>query len=477
MVKPPRHLRKSKIRTEPSARPVSVSDQVATPRFLRWWLICFLSILFVVTAGWYFSTGRSSADRIQPRASAKATIVQRRTAEELEAFLQLPQVEKNKLPALDTQYWTERTDEAIGKLRQELPDDVLASHLCGLINLRLKRTELAESSFRHCVKLDPNNLNVKLDYANLLVQHGRDHEALQQLQTDPNSVKPTFAYLVQTGILQDRLGLLDEAEATFLQASNLVTEDADLWVRLGKVQLQLRKFAQSESAARRALVINHQDREALNLLHRALLMQKKKSEAAEVLVQLKQPPSVAQHAQHGQHAQHAPHARVSYAEQHSTEMRAVFGGVFRSLGTLYQAKQRTSEALQFFETAAELDPNNVMTLGSWAALLNKQQNHSKNAEISRLLIRLEPNNFAHYQSLSVSAMHLQQTEQAQAALELACLRFQDNGQAHLALAKLLLFLNKPVAAVEPSKRAAQLLATPEALTMLQQAMQKSGQSL
>jgi tetratricopeptide (TPR) repeat protein len=197
-------------------------------------------------------------------------------------------------------------------------------------------------------------------------------------------------------------------------------------------------------------------------------MQKKKSEAAEVLVQLKQPQSTAQHARQ---------VRVSFAEQHSTEMRAVFGGVFRSLGTLYQAKQRTSEASQFFETAAELDPNNVMTLGSWAALLNKQQNHAMSAEVSRLLIRLEPNNFAHYQSLSVSAMHLQQTEQAQAALELACLRFQDNGQAQLALAKLLLFLNKPVAAVEPSKRAAQILATPEALAMLQQALQKSGQSL
>ncbi len=260
---------------------------------------------------------------------------------EVKEEVKLPEPEPLvEITSVDMENWSARLDATLGQLNAQLKDDAQVAHLTGLINLRLKRSQLAEPALRRAVQLAPNDQEMRSDLAEQLMQLGRDDEALNVLQSLPGSELMSAKYASQLADCQLRLGLLDEANQVLASALQKDPRSSTLWLLLGKTQLQLESYADSEASVRQALANDQSNVEAWLALGQALNLQQRKEEAksaAAKAAELKraQPPV-------------APFERA-----HAQEMSKVYGSAFRSMALLYQTKGDTAKANTMFAAAME----------------------------------------------------------------------------------------------------------------------------
>ncbi len=177
-------------------------------------------------------------------------------------------------------------DEACATLTSNYPGDAKAEHLYGLIQLRLKRTKSAEPLLRRAVELSPDNLQMRADLADLLLQLGQDEEALRVLLAANAMKTPSIGSLQYYLLLADcqaRIGDLESSEATLVLATQVAPTDDAAWLRLAKVQIQQRKAERAESSVRKALQQNASNAEAWQVLHQTLKLQRREQESKEAL--------------------------------------------------------------------------------------------------------------------------------------------------------------------------------------------------
>ncbi|MFO0941157.1 MAG: tetratricopeptide repeat protein [Pirellulales bacterium] len=179
------------------------------------------------------------------------------SVEQLEQFLKIPALESDleKSTKVDVEMWTQQLDRDLEQVQQRQPNDAKIEHLVGLANLRLKRTSQAEPNLRRAVELEPSNPQMRFDLADLLLQLGRDGDALEALNGIGRTVS-NAQYLVLTAECQTRQGKLAEAVMTLTLAVELAPNNADIWVRLGKLQLQQKDFENARRNATRATEID-----------------------------------------------------------------------------------------------------------------------------------------------------------------------------------------------------------------------------
>ncbi len=104
------------------------------------------------------------------------------------------------MPALRSLHSTNRSlalDTALTALQRDLPDDAQAQHLYGVAQMRLKRTQLAEPALKLAVEKAPKDWQMRIDLADLLMQLGRNAEALELLKLKTTD-SPAPQFLVRT---------------------------------------------------------------------------------------------------------------------------------------------------------------------------------------------------------------------------------------------------------------------------------------
>ncbi len=286
-----------------------------------------------------------------------------------------------------------------------------------------------------------------------LLQLGQDEEALRVLLA-ANATKTPSATSLQYYLLladcQARIGDLESSEATLVLATQLAPSDETAWLRLAKIQLQQRKVEQAESSVRKAIQQNASNAEAWQVLHQALKLQRREEESKSALERwekLKSQPRVRD--------------ATTFDDELASSMTTIFGSCFRSLAVVYQSNGNTELAQAMYQRAILANPRDTATLLGWANMLRSAGDFRSAIELNKRLVRLQPEDYLNYQNVATLAMELSRPRDAEAALRLACKRMPENGNAHLALANFLLFLNKPGEAKAPAIRAKELLGTSE----------------
>lgn len=432
--------------------------ETAAKRRNRWAALLVLASS-VLIGSWLFVSAKSGRERAADRATQRSPSrdsLAALTADELETFLKLPDpVSPESKATMDVEAWTNKLDEALQAFDKDLPNDAQAKHLHGLIDSKLKRTQLAEPRLRQAVELAPDNLEMKLDLSDLLTQLGRDNEALTILKS---CEQPSLSasYWARLGDCQDRLGQLDDAAASFASAVATDAQNAEAWLKLGKTQIQQQKWAESEQSIRKAIELEAGNVDAWTHLGRVLSLQKRPDEAKTALARARELTT-----------SKPANASESFETAHAQSMTKVIGSAYRSLALLYQAKGNANKAHAMFRQTMEADPSDWVALGKWAALMRGLGEFEQAAQLHKQLVKRDPTEAAHYQNLANISMELNRPRDAEAALRLACLRRPSDGNSHLLLARFLLLTNKPAEAIEPAQAAAKLLDSDEAKRLVE----------
>lgn len=442
-----------------AAGPQESRARSTTPIILLTIVLALGLFAVLVRRGWLFGTTTESGDGATDLALSYQSL-EGLTIEELEDKLAIPAL--SEIPELsktiNIDAWTAQLDEACAGLKSNYPGDAKAEHLYGLIQLRLKRTKSAEPALRRAVELSPANLQMRADLADLLMQLGQDAEALQVLDASNVTEKQSALSVEYCVLLADclaRNGDLERSEATLILATQMAPRDEAAWLRLAKVQLQQRKIAEAESSVRKAIELSASNAEAWQVLHQALKLQRRDDESRAALEQWNT---------------HRPQTRVreatTFDDEMTSSMTKIFGSCFRSLAVLHESNGNKHVAQSMYQHAISANPRDSTAILGWAKMLRIAGDFRSAMELNRRLIRLQPDEFLNYQNVANLSMELSRPRDAEAALRLACRRMPEIGNAHLVLAKFLLFLNKPGEAKEPANRAMQLLRTSESESLV-----------
>lgn len=372
------------------------------------------------------------------------------SASELEALLELPHVNSETNQVIDIEHWTNIVDQALAEIERLYPNDGQVQHLMGLVHLRLKRTKLAEPHLYQAVKLLPNLHEARSDLAELLVQLGRDSEAVQVLNDRPGLAEATWQFFLQLGECHQRLGKLDEAFNAFsiaqqrAQSSSAATETvwAVLWLKLASIKHQQRRFDEALEFAEKSRQLAD-DNPELWLLMSQILKALKKTEPMQAaqkrwseLSILKQKSNIGR----------------DFEVEHSKSMSQLLAGIFRSIAAVYLEKSSTNadsihtsnldRAESLYQQALQLEVTDPHALAGLAGIERRKGNYLQAMDYNRRLIQLEPAQIAHYQNLANLAMELNQPAIAEATLRLACCRNPSDRKSQEVLNQFLDFLGQ-----------------------------------
>ncbi len=359
--------------------------------------------------------------------------------------------------------WTQQLDGDLDQLHQRWPNDAKVEHMIGLAHLRMKRTKMAEPHLRKAVELSPNNPQMRYDLGDLLLQLGLDSDAMEVLD-GLGQAASDVQYLVLQAECQTRLGRVTDAEQLLSRASQFAPKNADLWSRLGKSQMQLKKFEAAEQSARNAISLNDSHAEGWLLLGQVCKLLKKTDQARDAIQRWNELSKPKEHHAEGR----------DFELENSQSMAKVFGSAYRSLGAVYEANADQVAAAKMYSRAQQACPMDCDILLVQATLLRKQGQFAEAATLMRKVVRLQPNTYSNYQNLANLSMEQREPNQAEASLRLACLMMPENGLAHLTLARFLLLANKPSEAINAAQTAQRLTNSVEAADVLSQALTAAG---
>lgn len=431
-------------------------------------IVCFLGYLWILRNGEQTSDqGNQSSGKLSNKASSAERIrtLEGMNSAQLEQFLQIPVSDAVVVPPekIDVELWTQQLDRDLDQLHQRWANDAKVEHMIGLAHLRLKRTKLAEPHLRKAVELSPNNPQMRVDLADLLLQLGLDsnaHEVLDEFGAAVSDVQ----YLVMLAECQTRLGRVTDAEQSLTRASQVAPKNAELWTRLGKSQLQLKKFEAAEQSARNAISLDGAQAEGWLLLGQVSKFLKKTDQARDAMQRWNELSKPKEHHAEGR----------DFELENSQSMAKVFGSAYRSLGAVYEANSDQVAAAKMYSRSQQACPMDCDILLVQATALRKLGQFAEAAELMRKAVRLQPQNYSYYQNLANLSMEQREPNKAEAALRLACLAMPENGLAHLTLAKFLLLANKPSEAINAAQTAQRLSNSVEAADVLSQALTAAG---
>lgn len=135
-------------------------------------------------------------------------------------------------------------NQVLGTDKQTRPEYL---RLRALIEAGLNDTESAERDLKEAMSLAPNNINIQLNYANLLWKTGREQDALESykhsLQVDPSN----HAALTALGYLSRDLHDPAAAEKYFLKIAELYPADYVPYFALGDLYTSQRQFDRAQA--------------------------------------------------------------------------------------------------------------------------------------------------------------------------------------------------------------------------------------
>jgi protein O-GlcNAc transferase len=152
-----------------------------------------------------------------------------------------------------------RPADAEGKFRAALAlDPKSLEALLGLaVSLDAQKKPEAADAYRDYLAVHPQDAAARSRLMHLLVEQGRNDEALAQLDNSTAGRSPTLDDLKLRADIEIGQKKFDAAIATLKQALVLAPNDAQLHGGLGRTYLQFRDFANAEQELKIALQLDH----------------------------------------------------------------------------------------------------------------------------------------------------------------------------------------------------------------------------
>ena len=374
----------------------------------------------------------------------------------------LSQVEQAKPEVLDLDSIQEEIRTSIEQLLESYPRDPQSLHLAGIVYAELKQTVMAERMFLASLVIEPNEIQVRHDLAELFLMSGRDKEALDVLERGREHGETQFAFVCLLAEAQSRLGLIPEAVTTLQAALEKFPTAAKLWRILGELQLQQSNYALAESSLRKSIELDSQNEPAHFALCQTLALQKKTQEATVARRRLDELSTQNRATQ------------TSFEQVHQQTFRRFACSTFRSIAILHQTHRELEKAKRAFHRAIQVDPTDLKTWSQMANYYRKLGDYENAAEVSRKIVLLQPDELSHYSNLASLCMEAGNAPFAEATLQTAANRNVGGGLSHLLLARFLMLRNKATGAVQPARRAVELLETVDSYLVLIAALDAVG---
>jgi predicted Zn-dependent protease len=295
---------------------------------------------------------------------------------------------------------------ALLELVEKYPDDYQSHHLAGIVAVRFKQTQVAEPRLRRSLELAPDDSQIRLDLADMLLQIGNNDEALELLEAGATGGANSPHYLHSLAEAQLRSGDARRASLTLLDATQRFPDSEPNWLSLGKAQLQLGEYAPAEASLRTAIALNPDNKPNWIALSQALAFQRKTEAAAQVREELKR-------------LGDGTEATDSFDSVFSASLRRFACSSFRSLAVVYQRHLDGVRAKHWLDRARQIDPTDVLTLAYLTSYYRNTGEFAAAAEVMRELLLLEPHALHNYVNLANLQMEQGNTAGAEAALRLA----------------------------------------------------------
>lgn len=274
---------------------------------------------------------------------------------------------------------------AMLELVEKFPDDYQAYHLAGIVAVRFKQTNLAQPLLRRSLELASNDIQIRMDLADMLLQAGNNDGALELLEAGAADGSNSPNYLHMLADAQLRGGDVKQASQTLVEAIQRFPQSEQNLLSLGKAQLQLGDFAAAELSLRTAISINANNRPALIALSQALAFQTKTEEVSQIREELKLmgdgTPEI-----------------DSFDSVFEASLRRFACSSFRSLAVVYQRHLDGVTAKHWLDRAHRTDPADSLTLAYLTSYYRNTGEFEAAAEVTRELVQLEPETLHNYES-------------------------------------------------------------------------------
>ncbi len=299
-----------------------------------------------------------------------------------------------------------------------LPDDPRPTLYLARIFERNREPRLAEAEYKQLLEKFPNQTEFKREYAQFLSRQGREDEAIrlydELLTNSPNEV---FALMAKARIAERR----NDAQQALELYQRVIAQDPNNEMALlgaAAVHQRLNQIEEAIAIYRRLALADPPNPLAFSNLLDIYRQKERNDEAIEFLKQMAQqhggrflPFLASQMLQAGK----GEEAIALFQEQLQREPNNP--QIHRLLGVIYETLQRPNDALQAYQRARALEPNDTWTIYHIAQI--QAQQGQKEAAYATLVsgLRANPDDISLYPALERLAAELGREAQYRALVQ------------------------------------------------------------
>jgi tetratricopeptide (TPR) repeat protein len=317
-------------------------------------------------------------------------------------------------------------------LRQTYPQSPEALHVLALLESRVRRSEKAESLWKKCIELDPQQVAYYVNLAAIAMDRGDSELAVETLQQAIEAGLASPDVYHHLAVALTKLGRCEEAEETIQKALDVYPDTASYWTVLGQAQLKLGKAAEAEESLEKALELGSRTERVYFALGNACARQGKQEEAAKYRARFQE----MKKAQPLEKEERYQVLAKADALQTSTTILCEAAGAYRDQGDMLPAERLSLRA-------AALQPNSPTPYALLADIYRQRGMLPEARAVRERLIELQPLQLIHYLVYAKLSAELSKPAAAEGALKLAMAIRPDAIEVYASLAQLYLQEGKP----------------------------------
>lgn len=346
--------------------------------------------------------------------------------------------------------------DVVEKMADNQPNNETAMHIAAITYAELLQTDKALDYFGRALKINPNNTEVLVGQAKVLLQLGKHEETVALLEPHDRPDAPAVL-LFQLATAHSELGHVEQAGKLFQRIVTLEPKNASYRLKLATALSQQEDFVGAEREARQAMTLDPTNRAAYVALATALARQSKRDEANEIRAAM---PKIAEQ-------------QMPDDLKYQTSFRSFASNTYGMIASIHTRLSDYAQAERMLRHALELDPamskNEILLVD----VFRKSGRPRDAMTILQHLLVVQPDNLVNAHNLA--SLAVQENNIALAEQALTHLADHDTtGEGHAVLAQFLLGAGKSRQALEHAKIAAERKPTVDSYLVLISAYRAMG---
>lgn len=313
------------------------------------------------------------------------------------------------------------------------PSDANAWHLLGVVLFQVGRHAEAAQAVEKAISFNPKDAGYHYNLGNIYCNLGRIDKA-EGVYNQAVALSPGFVdALGQLGFVYLQTKRYSQAEEAFKKALDLDPNHYSFWNNLGNTYKDQDRFEEAIEAYQQGLAVNPKGWEVLNNVGTAYAALGKKEDAkASYVKSLELNPN--QQEANANLAGMAIEAKdFDTAQKHFEtilSMNANNAEGWFSLGTVYQLKLMINHALECYDKALAINPNEYRAMYNAALILIEQAQYAQGLMLLRKVVELDPDSPAGWANLISATGNCELFEEAKAIFEEAKQKFPNESEIY-----------------------------------------------